>query len=107
MELQTEVPFSEKQLKFFDEIEIKMNETRDIEEPNRPRYKKVLGKDLKIGDIMEVWWEPNHDTITNIRYRDEKYKINVYKGFTVAEFAINRKGMTIFPDEVFDILIVK
>ena len=55
----------------------------------------VLGKDLKIGDVIEVWWKPNRDTIIGLKEYTGGIS-NLWKdGARLADFAQNRCGMTI------------
>lgn len=42
--------------------------------------------ELKIGDTLIVWWKPGRDTITDIKRESGK---------TYAIFAINKIGMTL------------
>lgn len=54
----------------------------------------VLGKELKIGDVIETWWAPNRDTILSL----ETYigPLTCFpEGAQIAGFAMNASGMTI------------
>ena len=63
----------------------------------------VLGKDLLIGDTIEVWWRPHRDTITKlIPYTGPlRYLWDKDGGAQLADFALNRVGMTIEPLMVY------
>lgn len=55
----------------------------------------VKGSDLKVGDMIEVWWHPNRDIITKL----EPYKGPLAQmfpnGAQLAEFFSLRVGMTV------------
>lgn len=55
----------------------------------------VKGKDLKVGQTIEVWWNNGRDTITKL----EPYKGCMKKlwkdGAAIASFSYNPVGMTI------------
>ena len=55
----------------------------------------VLGKDLRVGDTIEVWWAPNRDTITELRPYTGRLAHIFPEGAQLASFAICRGGMTI------------
>lgn len=55
----------------------------------------VLAEDLRVGDTIEVWWQPRRDTITALR--PYSGPIDCFRGAMVAEFALLRSGMTIEP----------
>lgn len=61
---------------------------------------KLTTEELRVGDVIEVWWKPGRDTIT---------KLWPYTGplkclgrAMLAEFAINRTGMTLEEGGVFE-----
>lgn len=56
---------------------------------------RVLGKDLRPGDTIEVWWQPKRDTIMAIEPYTGPLAYLWPKGAIIAKFAINRSGMTI------------
>jgi hypothetical protein len=64
--------------------------------------KTVLGKDLKPGDTIEVWWRPKRDTITAIR--PYAGRLNLPEGTQIADFLLSHAGMTIMGDEAFEVL---
>lgn len=62
----------------------------------------VEGKDLKVGDTIEVWWTPNRDTITALR--PYTGPLECLAGAQLADFALNRTGMTIEATHDFNVL---
>jgi len=59
---------------------------------DKPEY--VLGSDLRIGDTIEVWWQPRRDTIVSLSpYRGPLASI-FPSGAQIAAFAIG-PSMTI------------
>lgn len=59
--------------------------------------RRVLGRDLKVGDTIEVWWSPRRDTILSLR--PYTGRLTCFKaGAKLAEFALNQTGMTIEND---------
>lgn len=65
-------------------------------------YKR--GSELKVGDVINVWWSPNVDLIT---------ELVPYTGFLsylwndearIAKFMINRIGMTIGPTDWYKVI---
>jgi len=67
--------------------------------------KHKLGKDLKVGDTIGVWWSGGRDRITRLTpYRGPlEYLWENDGGARIADFAVNRTGMTIEPGEVFEV----
>lgn len=65
-----------------------------------------LGKDLKVGDTIVVWWANGRDTITALRpYRGRLESLwKEHGGAQLADFAINTVGMTIEPQIVYEVL---
>ncbi len=57
--------------------------------------RNVDASDLRVGDTIEVWWQPNRDTITKLYPYRGPYENGILKGARIAEFAINKSGMTI------------
>jgi hypothetical protein len=53
----------------------------------------MLGSELRVGDVIDVWWAPNRDCITQLRPYNGPIK--ELAGAQLADFAINRIGMTI------------
>ena len=52
-----------------------------------------LGKDLKIGDVIEVYWIPGKDEIIGLsEYTDNRFGDSKAK---LASFVFNKVGMTI------------
>lgn len=60
------------------------------------------GWELVIGDVIEVWWSPRRDIITALRHYDGPIK--ELRGGFLADFAINRVGMTIEPTMVYGVI---
>lgn len=51
--------------------------------------------ELVVGDTIEVWWQPNRDTITFLS--TYKGRLECLKGGKTAYFAILTSGMTLEP----------
>ncbi len=69
--------------------------------------RRTLGKQLRIGDTIEVWWGNGRDTITSLRpYTGPLSHLwDRYGGVArLADFALNKVGMTIEPQIVFNVL---
>lgn len=70
---------------------------------------KKFGRDLKVGDIVSVWWNnDNGDRIIKITKLSPSYFITSYIQKTgetpfAAIFENMKLGMTIFPDDVFKV----
>lgn len=63
-----------------------------------------LGRELAVGDTIEVWWRPNRDTITKLEpYTGAYRELPEWRGVRIASFALLRTGMTIFPEEVYEL----
>ncbi len=63
---------------------------------------RVRGRDLRVGDVIEVWWAPRSDRITKlVPYTGS---IKGLEGAQLADFAVNNTGMTIEAGMVFDVL---
>lgn len=63
---------------------------------------RTLGKDLRVGDTIEVWWEPREDTITKlVPYTGS---IAVLKGAQLADFEVLNTGMTIEAGMAYDVI---
>jgi hypothetical protein len=63
--------------------------------------KHVLGKALKVGDVIETWWRPGRDRITRLLpYKGPLLEI-LGNGTRLADFALYKVGMTIPPEDVF------
>jgi len=60
------------------------------------------GIDLKVGDVVDVWWAPRKDTITKITPYNGSYPGK--SGARIAHF-VYVSGMTIGNDEHFDVLV--
>lgn len=55
----------------------------------------LCGHELRVGDVIDVWWEPNRDTITKLVPYEGPLKTTVLPGARLADFALNKTGMTI------------
>lgn len=56
-----------------------------------------LGRELQVGDIVEVWWAPGRDQVRSLRPLTGPLA-DLFDGEgRMAEFAVNRTGMTIEP----------
>lgn len=51
--------------------------------------------DLRVGDTIEVWWQPGRDTVVSLRPYDGP--LECIKDGQIAGFAISKTGMTIEP----------
>ena len=62
----------------------------------------VRGGDLRVGDVIEVWWQPRRDTIIELRpYRGPL--ANLFPaGAQIAIFAQLRNGMTIDNSDIYE-----
>lgn len=61
------------------------------------------GCDLKAGDTIRIWWKPGRDTIVSLRAYDGP--LECLKNARLAEFALNRAGMTIPADDCYEVVI--
>jgi hypothetical protein len=67
--------------------------------------KKVAGRDLKVGDIIGVWWSspaqpyPRREMIESIRPYKGKLSHLWPMGANLVSFTVNRTGMTIGNDD--------
>mgnify|MGYP000877844733 CR=1 FL=1 len=62
------------------------------------------GSELRVGDIIGVWWSPRRDTITSLRPYTGPLAKHFAHGAQLATFAINMGGMTIDNGERYDVL---
>jgi hypothetical protein len=68
-------------------------------------FKSVLGRELRKWDVMKVWWAPCRDTIVRLEpYRGAYENDPEWKGVRTAYFVQLRVGMTIFPNEDFEVM---
>ncbi len=68
-------------------------------------YKK-LGKDLKVGDILEdVWWQPKRDVIVSLKPYKGPLEYLFSEGAQLAEFAILKSGMTIDNSDYYELVL--
>lgn len=54
-----------------------------------------LGKNVGLYDCIEVWWQPNRDTIVEIKDYNGPLSYLFPEGAKIAIFALNKVGMTI------------
>lgn len=57
---------------------------------------------LKVGDTIEVWWAPRRDTITSLKPYNGPLLALLGEGTKLAEFALNKTGMTLESGAVFE-----
>ena len=57
---------------------------------------------LKVGDTIKVWWAPGRDTITKLTPYNGPLLGLLGQGTKLAEFALNKTGMTLVADDVFE-----
>lgn len=62
----------------------------------------ISAAELRVGDTIEVWWSPKHDTVTGLR--PYTGPLECLRGGKVASFAISRAGMTIEPQAQYTLL---
>ena len=68
-------------------------------------FKSVLGSELRKWDVIKVWWAPHWDTISRIeKYRGAYENDPEWSGARIAYFVQLRVGMTIFPNEDFEVM---
>ena len=65
---------------------------------------KVRGKDLKIGDTIEVWFRTGRDTITALRPYTGPLAYLFPEGAQLADFAVSRVGMTIDNSDMYNVV---
>jgi hypothetical protein len=68
----------------------------------RPGAWIVSGDELRVGDVIDVWWQPNRDQITALREYNGPHK--PLGCIAIADFALNRTGMTIWDCENYTVL---
>lgn len=59
---------------------------------------------LKVGDTIEVWWRPGRDTITALKPYDGALLETLGKGTKLADFALNKFGMTLEAGAIFEVV---
>jgi len=67
---------------------------------------KKLGRDLKVGDTIKVWWGNGRDTITTLTpyHGSLRHLWDKDGGAKLADFSLNKVGMTIEPIAIFDVI---
>lgn len=63
-------------------------------------FETVEGSELRVGDAIEVWWQPNRDQIVSLRPYRGPLEYVFPKGAQIAGFAIG-PAMTIENDHDF------
>lgn len=61
----------------------------------------LKGSELRPGDVIEVWWRPRRDVIISLRPYAGPLASLFPEGAQLAEFALNRIGMTIDNSDTF------
>jgi hypothetical protein len=63
------------------------------------------GKDLKVGDVIEVWWKPHKDRITELTPYEGPldYLWKDKGGAQIAKFEVTSLEMTIEPQSMFQV----
>ncbi len=72
--------------------------------PKKPSIKRITGKALRIGDTIQVWWQPNTDTIIGLTPYKGPLEYVWPKGARLASFALNKSGMTIDNTDVYNVI---
>lgn len=57
--------------------------------------KVVRAEDLQVGDTINVWWRPGRDTILALRPYTGPLLDLLGDGTQIADFALNKSGMTL------------
>lgn len=69
--------------------------------PTELPRREVRGKDLEVGDVIEVWWAPRRDTITRLEPYTGTLQDLFPEGAQIARFAQCTGGMTIDNSDVY------
>ncbi len=62
---------------------------------------------IKVGDTIEVWWRPGRDTITALRPYDGPLLATLGRGTKLADFALNKTGMTLEAGGMFNVILAR
>lgn len=62
---------------------------------------RVFGRELRTGDVVEVWWAPGRDTVIRFVPYQGPLAYLWPKGVRIIEFALLKNGMTAGNDDVF------
>ena len=65
--------------------------------------RRVLGKDLKVGDVIEVWFAPHRNRIETLTPINGPYADNILKGARIATFLLGNLAMTIEANSLFTV----
>lgn len=64
---------------------------------------RAFGSELQVGDVIEVWWAPNRETITALKPYTGAYAETILRDARLASFAMNKNGMTIEAGALFTV----
>lgn len=64
----------------------------------------VRGSDLRVGDVVAVWWNGGKDTIVSIKPVNTTLVEDFPEGIKAATFVYNRTGMTIDVRQTYEVL---
>jgi len=66
----------------------------------------IHGEDLRLGDVVRVWWGCKRDTVTGFREYTGTYRFeSPWKGAQIVEFAaLPVVGMTVLANDRFEVL---
>lgn len=64
----------------------------------------VLGRELRVGDVVRVWWREGGDMITALDPYTGPFSAVMGEGARVARFAVYAPGMTIDPEMSFAVV---
>lgn len=56
---------------------------------------RVFGRELKVGDVIEVWWQPGKDQIASLEPYRGPLTCFEPEGAQIAGFVLSNVGMTI------------
>src|SRR5438046_3416879 len=69
---------------------------------NEPVY--TMGRDVQVGDELKVWWPPYKDTVVEILPYSGPMDVLYRAGARRMIFAINKQGLTMENDEMYDVI---
>ena len=65
---------------------------------------ETLGGNLKVGQAIEVWWSGGRDIITGLRPYTGPLAYLFPEGAQLADFVVNKAGMTIDNSDYYKVL---
>lgn len=68
------------------------------------KMRLVRGRDLRVGDTIDVWWGTRRDTIWAMRPITGPLAATTLKDARVASFTQINSGMTILADQMFEVV---